>query len=56
VPGGALTPRLFNLKIGDRIWLSQKAGGKFTYDDSRVPKGAEPGSDHHQFPASAPFH
>jgi ferredoxin--NADP+ reductase len=36
VPGGALTPRLFNLKIGDRIWLSQKAAGKFTYDDSRV--------------------
>ena len=40
VPGGALTPRLFNLKIGDRIWLSQKAVGKFTFDDSRVPKGA----------------
>ena len=40
VPGGALTPRLFNLKIGDRIWLSQKAVGKFTYDDSQVPKGA----------------
>jgi ferredoxin--NADP+ reductase len=40
VPGGALTPRLFNLKIGDRIWLSQKAAGKFTYDDSQVPKGA----------------
>jgi ferredoxin--NADP+ reductase len=40
VPGGALTPRLFNLKIGDRIWLSQKAAGKFTYDDSQVPQGA----------------
>jgi ferredoxin--NADP+ reductase len=40
VPGGALTPRLFNLKIGDRIWLSQKAVGKFTFDDSRLPKGA----------------
>jgi ferredoxin--NADP+ reductase len=40
VPGGALTPRLFNLKIGDRIWLSQKVAGKFTYDDSQVPKGA----------------
>jgi ferredoxin--NADP+ reductase len=39
VPGGVLTPRLFNLKIGDRIWLSQKAVGKFTFDDSRVPKG-----------------
>jgi ferredoxin/flavodoxin---NADP+ reductase len=41
VPGGALTPRLFNLKIGDRIWMSQRAVGKFTYDDSRVPKGAD---------------
>ena len=41
VPGGVLTPRLFNLKIGDRIWLSQRATGKFTYDDSRVPKGAD---------------
>lgn len=40
VPGGALTPRLFNLKIGDRIWLSPKATGQFTLDDSRVPKGA----------------
>ena len=40
VPGGALTPRLFSRKIGDRIWLSQKAVGKFTFDDSRVPKGA----------------
>ena len=41
VPGGALTPRMFNLKIGDRIWLSQKPAGKFTYDDSQVPKGAD---------------
>ena len=40
VPGGALTPRLFNLKIGDHIWLSQKAGGKFTFDESRVPMDA----------------
>ena len=32
VPDGALTPRLFNLKIGDRIWLSQKAGGRFTFE------------------------
>ena len=40
VPGGALTPRLFNLKIGDRIWLSQKAVGRFTFDESRVAKGA----------------
>jgi ferredoxin/flavodoxin---NADP+ reductase len=49
VPGGALTPRLFNLKIGDRIWLSQKAAGRFTYDDSKVPKGANLVSDHHRF-------
>jgi ferredoxin--NADP+ reductase len=40
VPGGALSPRLFNLKIGDRIWLSPKISGKFTYDDSQVPEGA----------------
>ena len=40
VPGGALSPRLFNLKIGDRIWLSPKTNGKFTYDDSQVPEGA----------------
>ena len=40
VPGGALSPRLFNLKIGDRIWLSPKINGKFTYDDSKVPDGA----------------
>ncbi len=40
VPGGALSPRLFNLKIGDRIWLSPKINGKFTYDDSQVPQGA----------------
>ena len=39
VPGGALTPRLFNLKIGDRIWLSKKAFGTLTFDESRVPKG-----------------
>jgi ferredoxin--NADP+ reductase len=40
VPGGALTPRLFNLKIGDRVWLSPKAVGKFTFEESRVPKDA----------------
>ncbi len=40
VPGGALSPRLFNLKIGDRIWLSPKINGKFTYDDAKVPDGA----------------
>ncbi len=40
VSRGVLTPRLFGLKIGDRIWLSPKAGGKFTFDESRVPMDA----------------
>ena len=39
VPGGVLTPRLFELKIGDRIWLSKQPAGYFTYDDSLVAKG-----------------
>jgi ferredoxin--NADP+ reductase len=32
VPHGVLSPRLFNLKIGDRIWLSEKVSGTFTFD------------------------
>jgi ferredoxin--NADP+ reductase len=32
VTSGALTPRLFSLKIGDRIWLSPKITGMFTFD------------------------
>jgi pyruvate formate lyase activating enzyme len=28
VPTGTLSPRLFDLKIGDRIWLSEKVGGR----------------------------
>lgn len=32
VTSGALTPRLFSLKIGDRIWLGQKITGMFTFD------------------------
>lgn len=32
VPSGALTPRLFELGAGDRVWLSQKATGLFTLD------------------------
>jgi ferredoxin--NADP+ reductase len=32
VPHGALTPRLFALQIGDRIWLSDHATGAFTFD------------------------
>jgi ferredoxin--NADP+ reductase len=30
VRSGELTPRLFNLKIGDRLWLSAKSTGYFT--------------------------
>ena len=33
VRSGALTPRLFNLEIGDRVWLSPKGSGFFTLDD-----------------------
>ncbi len=33
VRSGALTPRLFNLEIGDRLWLSTKCVGLFTLDD-----------------------
>lgn len=32
VPTGTLSPRLFNLEIGNRIWLSKKAAGHFTFD------------------------
>lgn len=38
VPSGVLTPRLFTLKIGDRIWLSERVTGAFTFD--HVPEGA----------------
>jgi ferredoxin--NADP+ reductase len=32
VTSGALTPRLFALEIGDRLWLSPKVTGMFTLD------------------------
>ena len=32
VNSGALTPRLFNLSAGDRLWLSKKTTGVFTLD------------------------
>lgn len=32
VRSGELTPRLFNLEIGDRLWLSKKFTGYFTFD------------------------
>jgi ferredoxin--NADP+ reductase len=37
VHSGALTPRLFNLKIGDRIELGKRTAGMFTLDE--VPEG-----------------
>ncbi len=37
VTSGALTPRLFALNIGDRLWLSSKITGMFTLD--QVPEG-----------------
>jgi ferredoxin/flavodoxin---NADP+ reductase len=36
VGSGALTPRLFALNVGDRLWLSSKATGMFTL--AQVPK------------------
>ena len=36
VTTGALTPRLFNLKIGDRIWLGPKVTGLFTFEQVPV--------------------
>ncbi len=33
VHSGALTPRLFNLQIGDKLWLGKKAVGMFTLDE-----------------------
>ena len=38
VPSGVLTPRLFNLQMGDRIWLSSRVTGSFTFE--RVPEEA----------------
>jgi ferredoxin--NADP+ reductase len=37
VSTGALTPRLFALNLGDRLWLSPKVTGMFTLD--QVPEG-----------------
>lgn len=33
LPSGALTPRLFALDVGDRVWLGPKVSGLFTLDD-----------------------
>lgn len=32
VHSGALTPRIFSLKVGDKIWMGKKATGMFTLD------------------------
>ncbi|MCA8968646.1 MAG: ferredoxin--NADP reductase [Planctomycetes bacterium] len=32
VPGGALTPRLFDLEVGQRLWVEPRVHGKFTLD------------------------
>lgn len=37
VQSGALTPRLFALKPGDRVWLGKKISGMFTLDE--IPAG-----------------
>jgi ferredoxin--NADP+ reductase len=33
VHSGSLTPRIFNLKNGDRVWMGKKAVGMFTLDE-----------------------
>lgn len=33
VHSGSLTPRIFNMNIGDKIWLGKKATGMFTLDE-----------------------
>lgn len=38
VPSGALTPRLFALKPGDKIWLAPKMKGLFTLQDAPADK------------------
>ncbi len=38
VPSGALTPRLFALSNGDRLWLSKKVTGTFTLQDTPADK------------------
>lgn len=40
VPGGTLSPRLFNLKVGDQVWLSREPGGNITCAATQVPEDA----------------
>ena len=39
VRSGSLTPRLFALHVGDRLWLGPKIAGLFTFE--QVPRGAD---------------
>ena len=39
VRSGALTPRLFDLKVGDRLWISSRFTGVFTLDE--LPGGVD---------------
>lgn len=38
VHSGALTPRLFNLNIGDKLWMGKKGVGMFTLDEVPMDK------------------
>ena len=38
VPEGELTPRLFNLKVGAKLWMAPKITGKFILDDCPADK------------------
>jgi ferredoxin--NADP+ reductase len=38
VSSGALTPRLFALEIGDRVWLSPRVSGMFTLEETPLGK------------------
>lgn len=38
VHSGALTPRLFNLNIGDKLWMGKKGVGMFTLDEVSMDK------------------
>ncbi|MBX7245379.1 MAG: ferredoxin--NADP reductase [Candidatus Sumerlaeaceae bacterium] len=35
VPEGHLTPRLFELKVGDKLWVGPKITGMFCYEETR---------------------
>ena len=39
VDGGAFTPKLFSLAVGDRLWLGPKIKGKFTLEE--IPQGSD---------------